>query len=124
MRPIKFRSWNTTYRKWETPEDVGVRLLHLTAGTCELEPYWLLSQFTGLHDKNGKEIYEGDVVHYFCKDGSGKGILENRKFVVRWDGKFTGYYEFNEGDFPIGTEPYGSIEIIGNIYENPDLLSR
>ncbi|HHI3608506.1 TPA: YopX family protein [Bacillus anthracis] len=78
-------------------------------------------QYTGLEDKNGKEIYEGDVVD------------------TVYDGElFTGIviYDESELDFKAtnGQENYGSnfqylpccdeVEVIGNIYENPDLLNR
>lgn len=69
-----------------------------------------LMQYTGLHDKNGKEIYEGDILKITYKL-SGKTIISS----VRWaNAKFkpTRLSEHNQYE----------IEIIGNIYQNPELL--
>ena len=64
-------------------------------------------QFTGLHDKNGKEIYEGDIV----TDGVGK-------FKIIYDLKLAGYQPY----CIFRDEPENYCEVIGNIYENPDLV--
>ena len=80
-----------------------------------------VGQFTGLYDKNGKEIYEGDIVEWE-KDGL--------MYVVRfWRGMFfASVQECNEGilgGFPLHalTEyEYRKCEIVGNIFDNPELL--
>lgn len=71
-----------------------------------------LMQFTGLRDKNGKEIYEGDVVRF--------PLLENRgghPVVVEW--KDAGWNWLNI-HYTGGLE----VEVIGNIHENPELLTQ
>ena len=66
-----------------------------------------LMQFTGLRDRNGKEIYEGDLLR--CSDGTGRGWVTR----VQFDGEVGGYHRFAD---------YHSGEVVGNIFENPELL--
>ncbi len=70
-------------------------------------------QFTGLHDKNGKEIYEGDVVQHDAWDYPFKVIFNNEKarFVCELKTGLTQYIH-SEG-----------LIVIGNIFENPELLT-
>jgi|SRR6185436_19008877 len=103
MRTIKFRAW-----------DKGVsRMMYDVAyiGKSETEMQ-IVMQFTGLKDKNGKEIYEGDIATHrkagdFNREElvSGEVIIEPSRGVVI-------------GGWPAAFD----IEVIGNIYENPDLL--
>lgn len=66
-----------------------------------------ISEFTGLHDKNGKEIYEGDVVR----------IGSRSPVEVRWHDESAGFLD-------IGMELMSNTEVIGNRYENPDLIQN
>lgn len=76
-----------------------------------------LSQYTGLKDKNGKEIYEGDII--LIKDNT-------EKLIVKWyDGAFVlvnKYDEHFEGYVALYRYMPIEIEVIGNIYDNPELL--
>ena len=78
----------------------------------------VLMQSTGLKDKNGKEIFEGDVLDY-----------KGRKALVRWHGSYASFiYRFVDEPHKRNAEwkplylAYMKCEIIGNIYENPELL--
>lgn len=79
-----------------------------------------LMQSTGLKDKNGKEIFEGDILDY-----------KGRKALVRWHGSYASFiYRFVDELQKRNTEwkplylAYMKCEIIGNIYENPELLEN
>lgn len=74
-----------------------------------------LMQSTGLKDKNGKEIFEGDILG--TKDGLLNGVIEYRSDLGMWTNSLIRYNNF-ERLCNVAT----SREIIGNIYENPELL--
>ncbi len=112
-RTIKFRAWDETNKKFtywnrDTPED-NFNLAFCLDPQIGVE----VSQFTGLLDKNGKEIYEGDVVQ-----------ARDAKWEIIWLSKFACFALKNPEDewFPNLDLDTPRIEIIGNIYENSDLL--
>jgi len=135
MREIKFRAYNGKEMIYyhslfgtgatDATNDVTFFADKQTTGGKSIET---LMQFTGLTDKNGKEIYEGDI--FQCISGDGKTIMQGETYFD--DGSFKmkyGYQKpikdqrkdyFLSGD--IGVSGALLIEIIGNIYENPDLL--
>ena len=90
MRKIKFRIWDGNNHKFDYPE------------TIELERGLEYQQFTGLHDRTGKEIYEGDIV----KSAWGTGEIFKR--LGCW------YVEMQR---ELGYFNNGEVEVIGNIYE-------
>ena len=125
MREIKFRAWDSGVNQMIYPHSDGVAN-HLEVWEI-LRYFDVVMQYTGLKDKNGKEIYEGDIVNLWDFDG---GPYVHK---VSWEesGYFTlvpymdglgfiptlGFFTNNEDC----SDPY-QVEIIGNIYENPELL--
>jgi len=69
-------------------------------------------QYTGLKDKNGKDIYEGDIVKKYWQQNNDNGFLS---FVVRWEEKTVGFNLTAKGK-------KHCYEVIDNIHENPELI--
>ena len=103
MRTIKFRIFDSEIKKYIDISASAIMLDELN----NLKPNLKIEQFTGLHDKNGKEIYEGDIV----TDGVGK-------YKIIYDLKLAGYQPY----CIFRDDPENYCEVIGNIYENPDLV--
>ena len=114
-REIKFRAWDKFSKVMVSPHDGD--FIKWAAPTNWRECYEVM-QSTGLLDKNGKEIYEGDVVNYGdYTDNSGPCNHE-----VTWkDGCFITKEISTNDDFTF-VDPCG--EVIGNIYENPELIEK
>ena len=135
MREIKFRAWNTEIKKWEfvtTGEDSSkeeAEKNHFTTSVACVfggNNHCVIQQYTGLLDKNGVEIYEGDIVADKKIDGS---IYQKEE--VKWGTYNVGCndeYDFYvngayvENEYMYSSMIDGSCEVIGNIYENPELL--
>jgi uncharacterized phage protein (TIGR01671 family) len=124
MREIKFRAWdkrlNKMYKvlsiKFDEPEWIYCE--NSLFERFSLKPNEVeLMHLTGLKDKNGKEIYEGDIV----KDSI-------RNYEIRWnsiDGKWFGHWLDKYGNsFFLEGEYFKLYKKIGNIYENPELLGK
>jgi uncharacterized phage protein (TIGR01671 family) len=127
-RVIKFRAWNRKLRLmcWSGNSKTLQRLLVEKYDPEIIEQIDYL-QFTGLKDKNGKEIYEGDIVDDIADPGM--------KWVIQWEKDMCSFVfqnpwekgNLNSFDFMImedrrSKKKQKGYEVVGNIYENPELL--
>ena len=131
MREIKFRCWEKDEEAvgggtmWPVRQiDFDVRDAYLGLHSASFDDL-VFMQFTGLHDKNGKDVFEGDIVR--CGEYEGDHDTKNYEIVYNEDGTYPAFdlkgwrNETNGISFFLND---GYIEIIGNIYENPDLLKQ
>ena len=110
---FKFRFWNTIRNKYEDTYCCSSKGMTLD--------YVIPEQCTGLKDKNGKLIYEGDIVYYEKCTNFGLGGYRYAR-VFWWDNVQGFAIETNYGDY-YGLQDF-DIEIVGNIHENLDLLEN
>ena len=120
MREIKFRLWDKTQEKMHY-DNFQITFNGQLAGTFGLFPSasTLILQYTGLKDKNGKEIYEGDIIE--GHKATSETWYNFKSSVFFQDGCFT--IEVAKDYHPCLYE-CSNIEIIGNIYENLKFLKE
>lgn len=126
MRTIAFRAWDTKNKRMEYKPKIAVPLnpFPLNDIFFQLDTVWM--QNTGLSDRNGKEIYEGDIIQahpHYDGDKVGIGVViyepENISFIIEERGA-TPKWTFNGPEGTNWMQNY--IEVIGNCFENPELL--
>ena len=114
MYPVSNIEWDADGRMWVTADDGknGIELIDDEAH---------LMQYTGLHDKNGREIYEGDIVHAYDQE-------PDRDEPDYRGSEATGIVEFHSSMFMLDDDivlDYPPIlEVIGNIFENTEMLEE
>ena len=124
MREIKFKVWNGKVMSesfgigdleaeviWAgDPDETIVIYLPILDDSIDIrDPRLIFREYTSLKDKNNKEIYKGDIVRNSFK----------KVFEVVWSAPSFGLWDGRPGTFQTFFPPY--LEIIGNIYENPEL---
>ena len=133
MREIKFRAWDKGLKRMIYLSEPTVENDDFSGIVFKLRDYFVsafssdriedleLMQYTGLKDKNGREIYEGDIVKTETDYiNTGKiteiGVVEFYEEGLVWI--------INYGETQINLAYAENIEVIGNIYENPELLKE
>ena len=125
MRAIKFRAW--TGRHMEDADPYFFEANDIESFSA-LPDGWILMQYTGLKDKNGREIYEGDVVDVSMIEYPGslqQKIVSKERFSVEWHDFNCRFVLQEKGEDGKGygfNSQSNEIEVIGNIYENPELI--
>ena len=128
-RPLKFRMWDEESKTMIDADSLAFEEYAPISVLLTNRPN--IMQYTGLQDKNGKEIYEGDIVTY--EDGnewSTESGYDCEEFmntgVINFDTEYARYDVTNKesADYEELFEGGGDFEVIGNIYENPELLEE
>ncbi len=129
MREYKFRAWDSWWGRMyyfdftknieAAPDDElkGLWILHEEGSVYAIQEKIKIMQFTGLHDKNGKEIYEGDIV---------TGLFNHTDIIGHIIyGSDATFFIKRKGLYGIGLNNAEDwLEVIGNIHNNPELLKE
>jgi uncharacterized phage protein (TIGR01671 family) len=124
MREIKFKFWNKRNNRWENDPLATIQTHYQNPfGNSELVP----CQYTGLKDKNEKEIYDGDIIEFREVAGIGSGFGCIGFYNFGWQM----YFAIHKDNY-INKDNWESLynfespemEIISNVYEHPNLLEE
>ena len=125
MREIKFRAWNAPLKKMEynSLNAIGFdgRVYY---GNADITGFFEnIMQYTGLKDKNGREIYEKDIAEEsYINPMTGKKVVD--RYVIEWE---NGIHKMKYIGNQKGKDRYlwmrfNEVEVIGDVYRNPELL--
>ena len=132
MREIKFRAWDKKEKQMidinylEIYDDLDKKGFHSVGEVLNNED-WEVMQYTGLKDSKGKEICEGDIVRVREEDGFQDDWSIHKVVYEAEEYKYPAFdlqpqIDFESNALQYFTDIDGEIEVIGNIYENPELL--
>jgi len=140
MREIKFRFWNGDHNRFYYADSLeSIQFVGKAAGNIPLN--WMVhQQYTGLNDKSGKEVYDGDIlrIKYFVGDfawewmtdeevkensemhGKEYTVIVTNSLIDGVNMQLQGKHEAGLISFPLSYIKSGVV--VGNIYENPELI--
>ena len=126
MREIKFRAWIKEVDEIREVEYINFWGKKISYPHKFCKEYYLnadfddieLIQYTGLKDMKGKEIYEGDILFESFGEKYYKVVFENGSFRAEFEG------DFEEHSFDLIDVVAQGCEVVGNIYENPELIKE
>lgn len=113
-REIKFRVWNLDRKEWADFGYLDMNGNFMQEGVEYHKYNYKVMQYIGLKDRNGKEIYEDDIIQFW----------DDNIYLVQYDEDNT---QFNCGDVynnPLTKQCEEGLEVIGNAYENPEFISK
>ncbi|AVI45416.1 hypothetical protein FTE28_05355 [Bacillus licheniformis] len=127
MREIKFRAWNAPLKKMDySPLNAVGFDGKVYYGNADITGFFEnIMQYTGLKDKNGREIYEKDIAEEsYINPMTGKKVVD--RYVIEWE---NGIHKMKYIGDQKGMDRYlwmrlDEIEVIGDVYRNPDLLEE
>lgn len=117
MRQIKFRVWNIALKRWVKPS-----LTMRIDGNMDGMNDYVLLQYTGLKDKTGVDVYEGDLVKFFGIENPCTIEFQDGGFGYNCHQKYSEFTSISGHNYLF--DFLETVEVIGNIYENPELLEK
>jgi uncharacterized phage protein (TIGR01671 family) len=119
VRDIRYRFWHKEFNKFVSPYGLGYQFQpengQIYVEGCNITDRFIISQYTGLKDKNGKEIWESDIVKFidlrYPEIGEEQGIVGFSDASFRIESEIVTHYRWIDYE----------VEVIGNVYDNPEI---
>jgi uncharacterized phage protein (TIGR01671 family) len=126
MREIKFRVWSKDRKMFvmdgmsvEDIQEDATHSVHLPMLIKQEECVW--QQYTGLKDRNGQEIYEGDLINFSWQAGY-KEFYDDKNQEVFYNNESASFVFGKDKSCMLDRVVYDTLEVVGNVFENPELL--
>jgi uncharacterized phage protein (TIGR01671 family) len=120
MREIKFRIWNVDTNCWTALESNIKDITWHRFDGINVNSL-IFQQFTGLKDRNGQDIYEGDLINFSWQVGH-KEFHDNKNQEVFYSNECASFVFGKDMIAMLDRVVYDTLEVVGNVFENPELL--